>query len=130
MHASNSLQVGSLVMGPEFNKHFEELFVVLMRQLVQIVPPGVNIPEAYEKGTDDQQKFVQNLALFFTGYFKVGGACVHSSVLALHLSSPLICNVCRTGYFCHAWPGRPTSGQFGVLSECICICCVGAHWRA
>ena len=31
----------------------------------------MNIPEAYEKGTDDQQKFVQNLVLFFTGFFKV-----------------------------------------------------------
>lgn len=25
----------------------------------------------YEKGTDEQQRFIQNLALFFTGFFKV-----------------------------------------------------------
>lgn len=68
---SASMQVGSLVMGPEFNPQFEQLYNVFMRQLVQVVPPGTNIPEAYERGNDDQQKFVQNLALFFTGYFKV-----------------------------------------------------------
>ncbi len=35
-----------------------------------VVPLSVNIPEAYEKGTDDQQKFVQNLALFFTNFLR------------------------------------------------------------
>jgi exportin-1 len=45
-----------------------------MQQLQQILPQGVNIAEAYEHGTDEQQAFVQNLALFFTGFFKVGGA--------------------------------------------------------
>lgn len=37
----------------------------------------------YESSNDDQQKFIQNLALFFTGFFKVGtqggaaaGVCV------------------------------------------------------
>lgn len=30
-----------------------------------------------EKGTDDQQKFVQNLALFFTGFFKVWSPAHH-----------------------------------------------------
>jgi exportin-1 len=65
--------VGSLQMGPEFNSHFENFFKVFMQQLQQIIPQGVNIAEAYEQGTDDQQAFVQNLALFFTGFFKVGG---------------------------------------------------------
>jgi hypothetical protein len=67
-------QVGSLVMGPEFNPHFETFYKVFITQLQAVVPPTVNIPDAYEKGTDDQQKFVQNLALFFTGFFKVGRA--------------------------------------------------------
>lgn len=66
------LQVGSLVMGTEFNTQFETFFVVFMRQLALVVPPTVVIPDAYEKGSDEQQKFVQNLALFFTGFFKVG----------------------------------------------------------
>ena len=53
-----------------------------MQQLMTILPPDTNIPEAYEAGNDEQQAFVQNLALFFTGFFKVsqvvckcGGCC-------------------------------------------------------
>ncbi len=67
-------QVGSLQMSTEFNPQFAKFYDYFMRQLVLVVPPSVNIPEAYEKGTDEQQKFVQNLALFFTSFFKVGGA--------------------------------------------------------
>ncbi|GLC60282.1 Exportin-1 [Pleodorina starrii] len=63
-------EVGSLQMATEFNPQFAKFYDYFMRQLVLVVPPAVNIPEAYEKGTDDQQKFVQNLALFFTSFFK------------------------------------------------------------
>lgn len=58
-------------MATEFNPHFAKFYTYFMQQLLMVVPPSVNIPEAYEKGTDDQQKFVQNLALFFTSFFKV-----------------------------------------------------------
>lgn len=30
----------------------------------------MNIPEAYANGSDDEQTFVANLALFFTGFFR------------------------------------------------------------
>lgn len=63
-------EVGSLQMSTEFNPQFAKFYDYFMRQLVLVVPPSVNIPEAYEKGTDEQQKFVQNLALFFTSFFK------------------------------------------------------------
>ena len=58
-------------MGPEFNPHFEGFFKIFMTQLTAVVPPSVNIPEAYEKGSDEQQAFVQHLTLFFTGFLKV-----------------------------------------------------------
>lgn len=64
-------------MGPEFNPQFEQFYKIFMTQLQVVVPPNVNIPEAYERGTDEQQKFVQNLALFFTGFFKVGNSAKH-----------------------------------------------------
>jgi hypothetical protein len=35
-------------------------------------PPGTNIEAAYASGTDEQQAFVQNLALFYTSFFRVG----------------------------------------------------------
>lgn len=66
-------QVGSLQMGPEFDSHFESFYKAFMVQLGGILPAGTNIAEAYERGNNEQQAFVQNLALFFTGFFKVGG---------------------------------------------------------
>eukprot|EP00850_Spirogloea_muscicola_P016739 SM000138S00046 [mRNA] locus=s138:224011:233993:+ [translate_table: standard] len=35
-----------------------------------ILPLSTNIPEAYNLGSDEDQSFIQNLALFFTSFFK------------------------------------------------------------
>lgn len=58
-------------MGPEFNEAFEKLYKVFIQQLRVVLPEGTNIPVAYEHGSDEEQAFVQNLALFFTAFFKV-----------------------------------------------------------
>jgi hypothetical protein len=34
------------------------------------MPPGTNIPEAYSRGSDEDQAFVQNLAIFLTAFFR------------------------------------------------------------
>ncbi len=57
--------------GPEHNTHFEGLFKVWITQLSTILPPGTNIPAAYERGSDQDQDFVQNLAIFLTTFFRV-----------------------------------------------------------
>jgi exportin-1 len=67
-------------MGPEFNQQFQALYRVFMTQLQLIIPPTINIPEAYERGSDEQQRFVQNLALFFTGFFKAHITALEQSV--------------------------------------------------
>jgi hypothetical protein len=41
-----AVQVGMLVMGPEFNSQFETFYKIFMQQLAAVVPPTVNIPEA------------------------------------------------------------------------------------
>ncbi len=41
-----ALQVGSLTMTADFNKHFEDFFRFFMQSLQVIVPPTVNLPEA------------------------------------------------------------------------------------
>ena len=38
--------------------------------LVQVLPPTVNIPQAFANGSDDEQEFVWNVALFLTGFLK------------------------------------------------------------
>ena len=65
------LQVAGLAIGAEYNKHFESLYKIFIQQLRLILPLGTNIPAAYEQGSDEEQAFVQNLALFFTAFFKV-----------------------------------------------------------
>jgi exportin-1 len=67
-------QVAGLTVGQEYNGHFEQLFKAFITQLSTILPPGTNIPAAYERGSDEEQDFVQNLALFFTAFFRVS-AC-------------------------------------------------------
>lgn len=39
-------------------------------QLAALMPPGTNIPEAYSRGSDEDQAFVQNLAIFLTAFFR------------------------------------------------------------
>lgn len=68
-----AVQVGSLQMPTEFDGHFGTFYRMFSQQLVTILPPNTNLQQAYENGTDEQQAFVQNLALFYTGFFKVGG---------------------------------------------------------
>lgn len=75
-------EVGSLQIGPEFNPQFETFYKIFMAQLQTILPPGTNISAAYDQGTDDQQAFVQNLALFFTGFLRVHISTLEANVEA------------------------------------------------
>lgn len=63
-------EIGSLVVGDYYNQHFVKMYMVFVQQLQAIVPPSANIPEAYENGTDEEQAFLQNLALFLAGFFR------------------------------------------------------------
>ncbi len=64
-------QVAVLQVGPEFNSHFENLYKYFVTQLRTVLPPGTDFSAAYTAGTDEDQALVQNLALFFTGFFRV-----------------------------------------------------------
>ncbi len=75
LHRTNmthvDLQIGSLSVGPEADAQFVQLYVIFMNQLVTVLPITADIPRAYEQGSDDEQEFVQNLAIFLTGFLKV-----------------------------------------------------------
>ncbi len=58
-------------MGPEHNANFGNLYTYFIAQLVAILPPGTDLPAAYAGGSDEEQAFVQNLAMFLTSYFRV-----------------------------------------------------------
>jgi hypothetical protein len=63
-------QIAALQVGPEYNPHFANLYTFFIAQLAALMPPGTNIPEAYARGSDEDQAFVQNLALFLTAFFR------------------------------------------------------------
>ena len=77
-------------MAAEYNPHFQRLFTIFMSQLQGVLAPAVNIPMAYENGSDEEQAFIQNLALFLTAFFRVRG--LHSSSCwRVHPSIPRSC---------------------------------------
>jgi len=69
-------EIGSLNIGSTFDQHFATLFGLFMQQLQVILPAETDIAKAYENGDDADRDFVQDLALFFVGFFKA-----HLSVL-------------------------------------------------
>ncbi|GAB2293891.1 Exportin-1 [Dionaea muscipula] len=63
-------EVAVLSFGDFYNRQFVNMFNIFMVQLQSIIPPSTNIPDAYANGSTDEQAFIQNLALFFTSFFK------------------------------------------------------------
>lgn len=60
---------------------FVVLFVNTMQQLEQMLPLETNIKEAYALGQDQEQNFIQNLAMFLCTYLKEHGALVEKKQL-------------------------------------------------
>lgn len=60
---------------------FIVLFVNTMQQLEQMLPLETNIREAYAVGQDQEQNFIQNLAMFLCTYLKEHGALVEKKQL-------------------------------------------------
>ncbi|XP_063683019.1 exportin-1-like [Bolinopsis microptera] len=70
---------------------FCELFNLTMNQIKTMLPLTTNLREAYKSGRDDEQNFIQNMALFISTILKEHGQYIegkddlHSSLLeALH----------------------------------------------
>ena len=57
-------------MEQKYDQHFVKLYVTVITQLQQILPRSVKIAEAYANGSDDEQAYIQNLAIFLTQFFK------------------------------------------------------------
>lgn len=68
--------------------HLESDFILSL--CFQILPLDTDIRAAYAKGTDDEQKFIQNLALFLATYLKEHSSLVEKSAdLRQHLMDTL-----------------------------------------
>ncbi|CAK9172472.1 unnamed protein product [Ilex paraguariensis] len=63
-------EVAALNFGDYYNMQYVKMYNVFMVQLQTILPPTTNIPDAYANGSSEDQAFIQNLALFFTSFYK------------------------------------------------------------
>ncbi|KAG8381654.1 hypothetical protein BUALT_Bualt06G0144000 [Buddleja alternifolia] len=63
-------EVAALTFGDFYNAQYVNMYTLFMAQLQTILPPTTNFLEAYANGTTEEQAFIQNLALFFTSFYK------------------------------------------------------------
>ncbi|KAL0843206.1 hypothetical protein Bca101_016451 [Brassica carinata] len=63
-------EVAALNFGDFYNVQYVKMYTIFIGQLQTILPPSTNIPEAYSSGSGEEEAFIQNLALFFTSFFK------------------------------------------------------------
>ncbi|KAG8223595.1 hypothetical protein J437_LFUL004116 [Ladona fulva] len=65
--------------------NYDDMFIVLftqtMSQLEEMLPLDTNIREAYARGQDAEQNFIQNLAMFLCTYLKEHGSLVENKQL-------------------------------------------------
>ncbi|KAI4330800.1 hypothetical protein MLD38_029049 [Melastoma candidum] len=63
-------EVAALNFGDYYNVQYVNMYNIFIVQLQAILPPNTSIPEAYAHGSSEEQAFIQNLALFFTSFYK------------------------------------------------------------
>ncbi|XP_062104972.1 protein EXPORTIN 1B-like [Humulus lupulus] len=63
-------EVAALNFGDFYNAQYVKMYTIFMKLLHTMIPLNTNIPEAYAIGSSEEQAFIQNLALFFTSFYK------------------------------------------------------------
>lgn len=53
-----------------FKEEWKQIYIL------QVLPLQTNLKDAYQKGTDDEQKFIQNLSLFLCTFLKEHGMLI------------------------------------------------------
>ncbi|KAL8233051.1 hypothetical protein R6Q57_002829 [Mikania cordata] len=63
-------EVAALNFGDFYNVQYVNMYNIFMVQLQTVLPTNTNITNAYTNGSSEEQAFIQNLALFFTSFYK------------------------------------------------------------
>ncbi|KAK1431645.1 hypothetical protein QVD17_08152 [Tagetes erecta] len=63
-------EVAALNFGDFYDVQYVKMYNIFMVQLQTVLPTNTNIPNAYTNGSSEEQAFIQNLALFFTSFYK------------------------------------------------------------
>ncbi|KAI9209722.1 CRM1 C terminal-domain-containing protein [Polychytrium aggregatum] len=64
-------EIGSLQVGPEYSENFVVLFHMVMSSIRQVFPPNTDLVPIWEDSTDEDQNYIQNLAMFLCQFFTV-----------------------------------------------------------
>ncbi|XP_047329646.1 protein EXPORTIN 1A [Impatiens glandulifera] len=72
-------EVAALSFGDFYNVQYVKMYNVFIVQLQTILPHNTNVPDAYANGSSEEQAFLQNLALFFTSFYKAHIRVLESS---------------------------------------------------
>ncbi|KAL1547350.1 Exportin-1 [Salvia divinorum] len=72
-------EIAALSFGDFYNAQYVNMYSIFMVQLQNILPSNTNFLEAYANGTSEEQAFIQNLALFFTSFYKAHIRVLESS---------------------------------------------------
>ncbi|GMI23972.1 hypothetical protein TeGR_g2247, partial [Tetraparma gracilis] len=64
-------EIGTLSdLEPQYDTLFQSMYIKFMARLGEIFSPETNLAASYLEGSDEDNIFVQRLALFFCGFFK------------------------------------------------------------
>ncbi|KAG9304016.1 hypothetical protein G9A89_005926 [Geosiphon pyriformis] len=61
-------EIGALQVDPQYNEKFVILFDLVVSAVSAMIPPNTDIATIYQNSSNEEQEFIQNLALFFTGF--------------------------------------------------------------
>lgn len=64
------VEIASLQAAPRYTERFVLLYVSFVKQIVPVLPLDTDIAAAFEEADDETQRFVMDLALFFTGFYR------------------------------------------------------------
>uniref|UniRef100_H2YXR2 Exportin-1 n=1 Tax=Ciona savignyi TaxID=51511 RepID=H2YXR2_CIOSA len=78
-------EIAGVSVAGKYDEQFLKLFSHTMQQLKQMLPPNVNMKAAYASGSDTEQNFIQNLALFLCTFLKEHGQLVEKEDLRPNL---------------------------------------------
>lgn len=89
--------------------------------MFQVLPLQTNLKDAYQKGTDDEQKFIQNLSLFLCTFLKEHAMLIerkqelHEVLLEVSILTFLIDIYCKT-LLCQSLQDHMLGGKTSVAS--------------
>ncbi|CAG8461263.1 7509_t:CDS:10 [Paraglomus brasilianum] len=64
-------EIGALKVGSEYDNKFIVLFNMVVASVSVMIPMNTDISTVYQQSSNDEQEFIQNLALFFTSFLGV-----------------------------------------------------------